>query len=77
MVLTLIVERNRLHPKPLQTLLTLDNAKTYVFFYIIIKYTLKTYRHVLARGLFGSVAEQWRNLKRVQCSTHVRVSGEY
>jgi sphinganine-1-phosphate aldolase len=42
------------------TQFTFDNAKTALFYYIILKQSLKASRHLLARGLTGTIQEFWR-----------------
>ncbi|KAG8965712.1 hypothetical protein FRC03_000252 [Tulasnella sp. 419] len=43
-------------------LLTFDNLRNYVFFHVVVRYLLRTYRHLAARGLRRTTVELWRGL---------------
>lgn len=50
----------------LRTLATLDGLKGFVFYYVLISYARKLFRHIRARGLVTSVVQWWRAVSRVR-----------
>ena len=56
----------------LRSLLSLDNAKTMLFLYVVLSYALKVERHIRARGLSRTVKDILRNVKQVRGHYYVR-----
>lgn len=50
----------------LRSLATFDGLKGFVFYYVVISYARRLFRHVRARGLVTSVAQWWRAVSRVR-----------
>ncbi|KAG8956193.1 hypothetical protein FRC04_004269 [Tulasnella sp. 424] len=48
----------------LRSLATFDGLKGFVFYYVVISYARKLFRHVRARGLVTSVTQWWRAVSR-------------
>lgn len=46
---------------------TYDRARTFLFFYVAIKYGVKSMRHLRARGTFETFREGWSWLSEVRC----------
>ena len=44
-----------------------DRARTLLFFYVVIKYGVKSVRHLRARGTFETFREGWSCLSEVRC----------
>lgn len=53
----------------LNTHFTFENVKTVLFFYILLKQSLKATRHLRARGLTQTAREFWRGISQV-CGNH-------
>lgn len=47
-------------------ILTVDNAKSLLFFYVVFKYSLKSLRHVSARGLITTAKESYQSVAQVR-----------
>jgi len=56
-----------LAPLPTQFNTTYDRARTLLFFYVVIKYGVKSVRHLRARGTFETFREGWGWLSEVRC----------
>lgn len=52
---------------------TYDRTKTLLFLYVFVRYALKSYRHVRARGTFNTVKEGWKWLSSVSTTSTVRI----
>ena len=46
---------------------TYDRARTILFFYVVIKYGVKSLRHLRARGTIETFREGWGWLSEVRC----------
>ena len=46
---------------------TYDRARTALFFYVAIKYGVKSLRHIRARGTLETFREGWGWLSEVRC----------
>ena len=46
---------------------TYDRARTILFFYVVIKYGVKSLRHIRARGTLETFQEGWGWLSEVRC----------
>ena len=53
---------------------TYDRARTILFFYVVIKYGVKSLRHIRARGTLETCREGWSWLSEVRCSSSRRLS---
>jgi hypothetical protein len=51
----------------LQGVVTLRGVKSAVFYYIIVRYLLKSYHHVVGNGVKQSVLDAWKWLSLVLC----------
>lgn len=51
----------------LQSLVTLSGVKSAVFYYIIVRYMLKSYHHVVGNGATQSVLDAWKWVSLVLC----------
>jgi len=49
----------------LQGIVTLSGVKSAVFYYIIVRYLLKSYHHVVGNGATQSVLDAWKWLSLV------------
>jgi len=52
---------------------TYDRARTVLFFYVVVKYGVKSLRHVRARGTLETFKEVWGWLSEVRCHRFCRV----
>ena len=50
----------------LQSCLTLTGLKSAIFYYIIVRYLLKSYHHVIGNGVTQSVVDAWKWLSLVR-----------
>lgn len=51
---------------PTRFITTYDQARTVLFFYVITKYGVKSFRHLRARGTIGTFKEGWNWLSEVR-----------
>jgi hypothetical protein len=51
----------------LQGIVTLSGVKSAVFYYIIVRYLLKSYHHVVGNGATQSALDAWKWLSLVLC----------
>ena len=58
--------------KQLPLALTIDNVKNVVFYYLLLKFLLKRWRHLVAHGPVQTVVDGWRWLSLV-CGLCVNV----
>ena len=52
---------------------TYDRARTILFFYVLIKYGVKSLRHLRARGTLETLREGWSRLSEVRCHEFIIV----
>jgi hypothetical protein len=53
---------------------TYDRSKTLLFLYVFVRYALKSYRHLRARGTINTVKEGWKWLSAVSTTTNLHLT---